>query len=508
MEIKDEKSMSDQKVCVRFPPSPTGLMHIGTARLALFNYIFAKQNNGRFIFRLDDTDKERSKPEFVQDITDGLNWLGITFNDGPYYQSQRGAIYAEYLKRLLKEGNAYYCFCSREDLEAQKQYQMSRGEAPIYSGKCSAVSPEEAEARIQKGERAVIRFRSSIKKVEFKDVVRGELSFDSALLGDFVIAKDLDNVLYNFVSTIDDGVMGITHVIRGEDILSNTPKQILIQEALGFPTPIYAHLPLILGPDRSKLSKRHGATSVTEYKKMGYLPETMINFMAFLGWNPGTEKEVFSIKELIKDFSLEKIQKGGAIFNGQRLDYLNGVYIRQYPADALAELCVPYLAEAGLIEPDLDDPNSFLVKATGERVNLEYLKKIVAYQQPRLKRLGEIIDLADYFFAGKLNLEIDLLRWKDATPQDIKSSLDELINLVSKIEEGEWAREKIEQAILPAAETFSKRINKAGLDRGYLLWPMRAALSGKKMSLGPFEIADVLGKEKTLLRLSDASKLV
>ncbi|HOX30471.1 MAG TPA: glutamate--tRNA ligase [Candidatus Paceibacterota bacterium] len=504
MEEKDQTEARNGKVCVRFPPSPTGLMHLGTARLALFNYIFSKQHNGRLVFRLDDTDKERSKPEYIQDIIDGLGWLGITYDDGPYYQSQRGPVYAGFLKKLLKDGNAYYCFCSREDLEAQRQYQMSRSEPPVYSGKCSGISLEEAEARLSKGERAVIRFRTKIKKIEFNDIVRGELSFDSALLGDFVIAKDLDNALYNFVSTIDDSVMGITHVIRGEDVLPNTPKQILIQEALGFPIPVYAHLPLILGPDRSKLSKRHGATSVTEYKKMGYLPEAMINFMAFLGWNPGTEEEVYSIQGLIRDFSLEKIQKGGAVFNAKRLDYLNGFYIRRHSAKALAELCVPYLAESGLIALDEDDKNAYEIVATGERIGFDYLEKIAGYLQPRLKKLAEISELADYFFARDLETGIDMLKWKDATAENTKLALDELINLVSKIGEGEWTKEKIEQAILPASESFSKKINKTEWDRGYLLWPMRAALSAKKMSLGPFEIADVLGKQKTLLRFRAA----
>jgi glutamyl-tRNA synthetase len=507
MDEKDKTITSKGQVCVRIPPSPTGMMHIGTARMALFNYIFAQQNNGRVIFRLDDTDKERSKPEFVQDIIDGLAWLGITYDEGPVYQSQRGAIYAEYLKRLLEEGNAYYCFCSHDELEAHRQYQMSRGEAPIYSGRCSDIPLDMAVARIAKGERAVIRFRTKIKKIEFKDVVRGELSFDSALIGDFVIAKDFENALYNFVSTVDDGEMGVTHVIRGEDVLPNTPKQILIQEALGFDKPVYVHLPLILGPDRSKLSKRHGATSITEYKKLGYLPETMINFMAFLGWNPGTEDEVYSLDGLIRDFSLQKLQKGGAVFNAKRLDYLNGFYIRQKNLDELAGLCVPYLEDEGFINKigDKNDYSSvYFINATGEGVGFDYLKKVVGYLRPRLKRLGEITELADYFFAGKLNTGGDMLNWKEADTDDIKLALDELINLVSKIREGEWTKEKIEQTILPASEVFSKKINKTEWDRGYLLWPMRAALSAKKMSLGPFEIADVLGKQKTLSRLNDA----
>jgi glutamyl-tRNA synthetase len=508
MASEDFKLESEGAVRVRIPPAPTGFMHIGTARMALFNYLFAKQSNGRIVFRLDDTDRERSKPEYVQDIIDGLKWLGISWDEGPFYQTRRGEIYANYLKQMLEEGKAYYCFCSQEELEAQRQYQMSRGEAPIYSGKCSGIKLPEAEARIAKGERAVIRFRTKIKKVEFKDVVRGEMEFDSALLGDFVIAKDLNNALYNFVSTVDDGVMNITHVIRGEDVLSNTPKQILIQEALGFQMPVYAHLPLILGSDRSKLSKRHGATSVTDYKKMGYLPETMINFMAFLGWNPGTEKEIYSIAGLIKDFSLEKIQKGGAIFNAKRLDYLNGFYIRQYSVESLAGLCLPYLIDAGLIKPDDESINSYVSAATGERVSFDFLKKIVFYHQARLKKLSEISELADYFFAGKLSYDKDLLKWKDAEPAGTKSALDELINIFSKIEAGEWTKENLEKTVLAEAEVFCKNLGKVECDRGYLLWPLRASLCGKKASIAPCEIADILGKEKTLERVRGAISLI
>lgn len=492
---------------MRIPPAPTGYMHIGTARMALFNYVFAKQHSGRIVFRLDDTDRERSKPEFVEDIINGLNWLGLAWDEGPFYQTRRGEIYAKYLKQLLEEGKAYYCFCTQEDLEARRQYQMSQGEAPTYSGKCSAITLAEAEGRISKGERAVIRFRTKIQKVAFKDIVRGEMEFDSSLLGDFVIAKDFDNALYNFVSTVDDGVMNITHVIRGEDVLSNTPKQILIQEALGFPMPVYAHLPLILGPDKSKLSKRHGATSVTDYKKMGYLPETMINFMAFLSWNPGTEKEIYSLAGLIKDFSLEKIQKGGAIFNAKRLDYLNGFYIRQHSTESLAALCAPYLVESGLIKSDGQSINSYASAATGERVSLEFLKKMVYYHQPRLKKLSEISELADYFFAGKLSYDPDLLKWKDAAAADIRLALDELINIFSKIEAGEWTKDNLEKNVLAQAAVFCQNLGKTECDRGYLLWPLRACLSGKKASITPFEIADVLGKEKTLERIRDAAGL-
>lgn len=506
--VSEEKNSGGEAVRVRIPPSPTGYMHIGTARTALFNYLYAKKHKGSIVLRIEDTDKERSKPEYAESIIDGLKWLGLSWDDGPYRQSERTEIYAKYLKRLLDEDKAYHCFCTHEDLEAEKQYRMSQGEAPVYSGKCAVVPKAEAEKRLAAGERAVIRFRTKIKKVAFKDAVRGELEFDSALLGDFVIAKDFENALYNFVVVVDDAEMQVTHVIRGEDQLPNTPKQILVQEALGFGRPQYCHLPLLLGSDRSKLSKRHGAIPVLDYKKQGYLPEAMINFIAFLGWNPGTEKEIYSIGELIRDFSLEKIQKGGAIFNGQRLDYLNGVYIRQKPAGELARLCLPYFIESGLIEEAGDGSENYVIKATGERVGFEFLKKIVSYHQQRLKKLSEIAELSGYFFAGKLEYDKDLLKWKDAGKEEIKEALDESMNLLSEIKEGDWTKENLEKAVLAQTENFSRKINKNERDRGYLLWPLRVSLCGQKMSMGPFEMAEILGKEKTLERIQDALNLL
>ncbi len=508
MEASDFKLESQGAVRVRIPPAPTGLMHIGTARMALFNYLYAKQHNGAIVFRVENTDRERSKPEFVSDIIEGLKWLGLSWDEGPFFQTQRTAIYADHLRRLLDEGKAYWCFCPPEALEAEKQYRMSQGEPPVYSGACAAIPLAEAEKRIAAGERAVVRFRTTIKKVEFKDAVRGELEFDSALIGDFVIAKDLDNALYNFVSVVDDALMNITHVIRGEDVLPNTPKQILIQEALGFARPFYAHLPLILGPDRNKLSKRHGAVSLNEYRRQGYLPEAMINFMAFLGWNPGTEKEIYSISSLVKEFSLERIQKGGAIFNVQRLDYLNGFYIRNHAPDAIAEMCVPYLVAAGLIEEKKEALKRYIIKATGEEVGFDFLKKIVLYHQQRLKKLSEIAELADFFFARKLALDKDLLVWKEARREDVAAALDEVYNLLSKIEAGEWGRENLKRIIMEKAEAFARNLPITGADRGYFLWPLRVALCGKKNSISPFEIADALGKEKTLARIKGAADLL
>jgi len=501
----------------RFAPSPTGFLHIGSARTALFSYLFAKKLQGSFVLRIEDTDVERSSPEYEKDILESLKWLGIEWDEGPdvggaygpYRQSERLDAYARYLKTLLAENKAYYCFCSEEELEDQRQYQLSIGEAPRYNGKCSQLSLEEAEKRIEKGETAVIRFRMPAKKVEFNDIIRGRLEFDGGLIGDTIIAKDIKTPLYNFSVVIDDFEMKISHVIRGEEHLSNTPKQILIQEALGIPQLEYAHLPLILAPDRSKLSKRQGAVSVSEYGQAGYLPETLINFIAFLGWNPGSEREIYSINSLVKEFSLERVQRGGAVFNVKRLDFLNGFYIRQRSLDKLTELCIPYLIEAGLIAPVFKSEQyppaygaaeisqSYKIAETGEEIKAESLQKMIGLYQERLKKLSEIPELIDFFFNDKLAYDRGLLKWREMGDEEIKNSLEKLEKILSEIKIDDWTKEILENQIMPEAE-------KSG-DRGEFLWPFRVALTGKEASAGPFEIAGILGKEKTLKRIRDAN---
>jgi nondiscriminating glutamyl-tRNA synthetase len=352
------KFIKPGSVRTRFAPSPTGLLHIGGARTALFNYLFAKNNQGSFVLRIEDTDTERSKEEYQKDIVESLKWLGINWDEGPdvggdfgpYRQSEKISKYRKYLEKLLEENKAYYCFCSAEELEGQRQYQMSIGETPKYIGKCANLPKETVEKYLAEGKPSIIRFRVTPQKFIFKDMVRGPVEFDTGLTGDIVIAKNLNTPLYNFTVVIDDFEMKISHVIRAEEHISNTPKQILLQEALGFPRPEYAHVSMILSPDRAKLSKRHGATAVLEYKTLGYLPEAVINFIAFLGWNPGDEREIYSLPSLVKEFSLEKVQKSGAVFNVKKLDFLNGFYLRQKPLEKVTEMCVPYLIEAGLIE--------------------------------------------------------------------------------------------------------------------------------------------------------------
>jgi nondiscriminating glutamyl-tRNA synthetase len=519
------KFIAPGQIRTRIAPSPTGSLHIGTARTALFNYLFAKKNQGSFIVRIEDTDLERSDPEFETDILESLKWLGIEYSEGPdnggdygpYRQSQRLDIYAEYLEKLLKEGKAYYCFCSEEELEDQRQYAQSQGQPWHYNGKCAQLSQKEVKKRQTEGKPSIIRFKIPIKKVEFEDLIRGKLEFDSSLLGDFVIAKNLKAPLYNFAVVVDDFEMRISHVIRGEDHLSNTPKQILLQEALNFPRPAYGHLPLILGPDRTKLSKRHGAVAIADYRTAGYLPETLVNFMAFLGWNPGIEgREIYSMPSLIKEFSLERVQKGGAVFNVKRLDFLNGFYIRQKSVEKLSELCLPYLIEAGFIEPcfktgqyppaygGMEITQTYKISETGEEISVDFLKKIVAIYQERLKKLSEIAELADFFFKKDLKYDRGLLKWGSMTEKEVEFSLDKLEKILSKIEVGDFKKENLEKILLQEA----KKMSPGGKDRGYLLWPLRVALTGKQSSAGPFEIAEIMGKAKALKRIKEARNLL
>ncbi len=472
-----KNKIKNLKVRVRFAPSPTGPLHIGGSRTALFNYLFAKKNKGSFVLRIEDTDKERSELKWVQEIIEELHWLGIEWQEGPdiggkfspYKQSQRLDIYKEYLEKLLAEKKAYYCNCAPEELEAKRQDQMSRGLAPKYDGRC----------RDKNNASGVIRFKVASKKIKFRDLVRGDVELDMGLLGDIVIAKNLETPLFHFTVVVDDFLMQISHVIRGEDHLSNTARQMLLQEAMGFTTPTYAHIPLLLNPDKSKLSKRQGDVALKDYHNQGYLPEALINFMVLLGWNPGTEKEIFSLPELIKEFSLEKVQKAGAVFNIQRLDFINSHYIKEKPIGKLVALCLPYLAAF--------DTSKFSKKE---------LEKIVDLHKPRMKKLSDIALLCDFFFQEKLQYDKNLLRWKEMGDGEVINSLQTCTTIISSAKKMD--KKTLETVLVKEAEKLNPK------DRGYLLWPLRVALSGKKASASPFEIAEILGREKTLQRIQEA----
>ena len=491
-----EKQNKQTEIRTRIAPSPTGPAHIGTARTALFNYLFAKKNNGKFILRIEDTDKERSEQKWTEEVIEQLKWLGIQWDEGPdisgdfepYKQSQRTEIYKKYLEKLFKEKKAYYCFCTEEDLGNKRQEQLGRGLAPKYDGTCAHLSDEVVKNNLKDKKKSVIRFRVESKKIKFNDLVRGEVEFDTGLLGDVVIAKDLESVLYHFAVVVDDFEMKISHVIRGEEHLSNTPRQILLQEALGFYRPEYAHLPLMLNADRSKLSKRQGDVALADYHNQGYLAEALVNFMVLLGWNPGTEKEMFSLSQLVKEFSIEKVQKAGAVFNIQRLEFLNGLYIREKPIEKLTELCVPYLKEAGILVQGQMSQNK--------------LEEVVEVSKTRMKKLSDIIELSSFFFTNKLEYDKDLLRWQKMTDEQIKESLTFSEKILSDAKK--WSKKDLEEKLFSISEKFNIERGYPEKNKGYLLWPLRAALSGKSSSPSPFEIADILGKEKTLDRIKVA----
>lgn len=489
----------------RFAPSPTGLFHIGSARTALFNLLFAKKYKGKLILRIEDTDLERSDSKYEKDIEESLKWLEINWDEGPniggpfgpYRQSERSEIYNKYISELIDRGCAFYCFHSKEFLEKEYVEQIKIKENPAHYCEFRKLPIKDALKRLIK-EEGIVRFKTPQDlKITFTDLIRGEINFNSdALGGDFSLARVKNSKyffpLYNLAVVLDDHLMKISNVIRGEEHISNTPKQILLQQALGFEMVEYAHLPLILAPDKSKLSKRHGAMSVNEYKKMGYLPETIINFLAFLGWNPGTDKELYSLEELIKEFDLSKVQKNGAVFNIEKLDWLNGCYLRKMSIDDLTKKVIAFLENEGLISDD------FPVKNEPDSI-WEYIKKITAIEQPRIKKINEIGERAAYFFKAP-DYQSKLLIWRDMLFKDIVVSLNVSFKLLSEINDSNWNKNTLEKFLLKEAERAKNK------DKGRLLWPLRVAITGLEKSPGPFEILEILGKKESLERINAAIK--
>jgi len=473
-------------VRVRFAPSPTGYLHLGGIRTALFTYLFAKKEGGQFIIRIEDTDTKRSLPVYESDILEGFKLLGITWDEGPdiggpygpYRQSERKDIYRKYIQKLLKEKRAYWCFCSQEDLEEERKAMLAAGMAPKYSGKCRNLSSSDVEKKKEESQGGVIRLITpSNLSLEFTDLIRGKITVNSNTIGDFIIAKDEESPLFFLANVIDDGLMKISHVIRGEEHISNTPRQIIIQKALGFEDFKYAHLPLILAPDRSKMSKRKMETSFVEYLKEGYLPEAVLNFLVLLGWHPEDDQEIFSLEEMIESFSLKRVQKGGAVFNVDKLDWFNSQYIKNLPLDDLMKRIKKLI------------PSSWFSQK-------KVLKKALVVEKDRMKKLSEFKELADFFFEMG-EWEAELLRWQGMSFDKVVMNLKNFHSAVEKIDERDFEAVKLEEELMPLAET---------LGRGESLWPLRVALSGKRNSPGPFEIMSVLGKKETLARIDEAIK--
>ena len=391
-----------ERVKVRFAPSPTGPLHIGGARSELFNWLFARHHGGTMVVRIEDTDLDRSTREYEELILDSLRWLGIDWDEGvgvggpngPYRQQERLTLYQPFTERLLATGQAYECFCTEEELEAERQNLIAQGKTPRYLGRCRNLSLQEKEAMRAQGRKPAVRFRvPQGKLLVVDDLVRGRVEFESDDIGDFIIVKSDGFPTYNYAVVIDDALMEITHILRGEEHLSNTPRQLLIYEALGFKVPQFAHISLILGEDRSKMSKRHGATSVVQYREHGYLPHALVNFLALLGWSPEGEEEIYTKEELIRLFSLERVSKSPAVFNLEKLKWMNAHYIKKVSAAELTKLCLPQLQRAGLIGTEL----------TGEQMS--WLEQVVAAVQEKLEYLAQVPDFVKVFFGETVELD-------------------------------------------------------------------------------------------------------
>ncbi|MDX1535742.1 MAG: glutamate--tRNA ligase [Candidatus Spechtbacterales bacterium] len=508
--MKNKELLSkNETIRVRMAPSPTGSLHVGTARAALFNYLFAKHYDGTFILRIEDTDTERSDEKWEKDIIEGLSWLQIEWDEGPgkkgtygpYRQSERikEGIYTKYIEKMLEEGSAFYCWHTKEELQKERENQQEKKEAPRHLCGYRDLHTTDEE----KIKQSIIRFKNETTgPVEFYDFVRGEVSFDGENLGDFSIAKSINEPLYNFAVVVDDYEMKVSHVIRGEDHISNTPRQIVLQKALKFDIPKFIHLPLILGTDKSKLSKRHGATSVGEYKDMGYLSEALFNFLSLLGWRPSEdEKELMPKDEIIKEFTVERIQQAGAVFDVEKLSWMNGQYIRNLSTEELATKCMPYFIDKNLIEIKNPKENisdaKFKIPGLGTERDFEWFKGVVAMEQERIKKLDEITGVTE-FLLKDIDYEKSLLVWKDMSVEELKKILSDLNVILEEIPKENWNKENLREIIMPKAELTGSR--------GKMLWPLRVALSGKKASPGPFEIMEVIGKEESLNRVTQAHK--
>jgi len=488
----------DRPMRVRMAPSPTGPLHIGTARTSLYNYLAAKHSGGTYVLRIEDTDTARSTPDYERDIIDNLHWLGISWDEGPqaaggddvgpfapYRQSQRMDLYAGEVERLLASGAAYRCWCTHEELEAVRLAQEAAKEPPRYNRRCLNLADAERAAFEAEGRPSVIRFKVEPEKVRFDDIIRGEVEFDNALLGDFVIVRTDGVPLYHFVVVVDDEAMEITDVIRGEDHLSNTPKHIALIRALGYREPRFGHIPLILNPDRTKMSKRKSQTAMSDYRLQGYLPEAMVNFLAFLGWSPGTEEEIFTLDELAARFEIGRVHKGGAIFDRDRLDHLNGVYVRALDDAELARRLRPWVPE---------------------EVPGDAIERLVPLVKERLVRLGDIAELAgfvwepDELVASRYAPES--LEPKRGGPDAARAALEGARDAVASVTDHDFRADVLEDRCRQAAEG-------AGMKAGDFFAPIRMALTGRSVSPPLFASMEILGRARTLARLDAAvAKLV
>jgi len=481
-------------VRVRFAPSPTGELHIGGVRTALFNWLFARNQDGKMILRIDDTDQQRSSQKFLQTILDSMQWLGLDWDEGPraggdfgpYFQTQRLTIYQEEVKKLLDSGKAYLCFCSPEELARQKEINAQKGLPPRYSGACRNLSYQEIEEKKKAGQNYVIRLRVPEEgETVVEDLIRGRVTFENKIFDDFIIVKSDGFPTYNFASAIDDAKMEITHVIRAEEHLSNTPRQQIICGQLGFSTPVYAHVPMILAPDHSKLSKRHGATSVQEYREMGILPEALINYLALLGWSPGGDREVMNIEEMIALFSLDKVGKNASIYDLKKLTWLNSHYLRTKEKELIGEMTLPFLQKEKMISGELTEEEK------------KYVEQVVDLVREKVKTLQEVADASIYFFSEDFPYDQDEMA-KHFRREGAELVIKEIGNTLSDAEP--FQKETIKLKLKGLSDNLNLPLSKINI-------PARLALTGRTMGPDLLDIMTLLGKEKVLQRLKKAELL-
>ena len=473
------------QVRVRMAPSPTGPIHVGNLHTALFNWLFARSQDGVFILRFEDTDQERSKPEWEEVIYNEMRWLGLDWDEGPdiggpygpYRQMERLDIYERYAKRLLESGHAYYCYCTPEELDAERAEARKKGVGYLYSRRCLHLSEQQRAAFESEGRRPTIRFRVPDGEiVSFEDIIRGEIKTSTDDMSDPIIVRSNGIPTYNFAVAVDDIEMRITHIIRGEGHISNTPQQILIYQALGVEPPIIAHVGHILGADRTKLSKRHGARYVGDYRDKGFLPDALLNFMALLGWSPPDGSEEISRERMIKEFTLERVSKAPSIFDLKKLEWLNGYYIRSMSIDELTQACIPFLQRAGHLPDDLSG------------VDMERLKEIVALSQERIKVLSEINDMSDFFFGPP-----------KYDPKSVKKTLPSqgrqvLMTLEKELADTPWEPDALEAAVRGVADRLAIKAKDA-------FQPLRVAITGSLVSPPLVESMKILGRETCLERI-------
>ncbi len=474
------------KVRVRFAPSPTGYLHVGGARTALFNWLFARHHGGKFILRIEDTDRERSKPEYEEAILRDLLWLGLDWDEGPslggpfgpYRQTERAPLYREQLKKLLGLGAAYHCFCTYKELEGERLAAQASGKSYRYSGKCRNLPAGEAEAKRKAGTPFSVRLKVPEGSTTFQDLIRGLVTVDHGEIDDFILVRSGGEPTYNFVAAVDDALMEISHVIRGDDHLSNTPKQILLYRALGLAPPQFAHIPLILGPDRTPLSKRHGANSVGEFKRQGYLPEALMNYLALLGWSFDGKTEIFSRDELIRRFGLDRVVKSPARFDYDKLQWLNGHYIREADEERIYQLCLEYLWDADAI-------NSDFMREGGQA-----LRRMVGTVKNSLKTISDVGDQLTYFLGEVHSYDAQGLE-KYMVPET-----------VPVLEQAVWVLEEtLDFNAMSLEEKFRKKATETGRKFADFVHPMRLAVTGKTSSPNLFELIEILGKGRCIVRL-------